>query len=144
MSTLPISARGRLGVDRLRNEQRSQQRRAIDLTETAASPAPVSGKFMINNAGEAKVDITFPVFFSDIPYVTFGFEIQGANQIISGHAPAMSATVYDWDTIDRPPFSRFYKGAYIVVVSTGPPGTKFICTWTAMGTAFTSPTVGDL
>lgn len=136
-----LDSKGRLAIEQTRNNIQAVQRRTMDLAETAATATPVSGKFMVNNAGEAKADIVFPVRFADIPYITFGFEILGNQPIIDGHAPAMSAYVYDWSTIDRPPFSRFYKGANIFVVSTGPPALKFIVNWTAIGTAFTSPSI---
>lgn len=136
-----MDAKGRLGIENFRNSFRSTNQRINDLEQTAAAPASVSGRFLVNNAGEARAHIIFPVRFSDLPFITFGFEMQGDKNIYAGHAPAMSATAYDWDTIDRPPFSRFYKGAHILVVSTGPPATKFIVNWTAMGTAFTSPSI---
>lgn len=138
-----IMDRGRalLNIEQLRNSMRNEQVKFHDLEQTAANAATVTGKFTVNGAGEARAHVLFPVTFSVLPYMTFGFEVQSANQIVKQHAPAMSGTVYDWDTLDRPPFARFYKGAHLLIVSSGPPGLKFVCSWSAVGTAFTSPSI---
>jgi hypothetical protein len=136
-----MDARSVLTIESLRNNIRSSNLRAYDFNDVAASDSTVSGKFTVNGSGEARAHVLFPVSFSVLPYMTFGFEVQSSTQILKQHAPAMSATVYDWDTLDRPPFSRFYKGASLLVVSSGPSDLKFICSWSATGTAFTSPSV---
>ena len=123
----------------MQRRQQSQQLRMNDLAETASSITQVGGKIKINNAGEAYIEIEFPVYFTDIPSVSFGYEINDVKSIAKGSAPTVTAEIYEWETYERPPSSRFYTGAKMVVVSTGPPLIKFIVHWQATGIAFTNP-----
>lgn len=130
-----------MSIENFKKSFRSDSLRMSDIRSTAADNAAVSGVFTINGAGEARSDILFPVIFSRQPEITFGFTLLGDSDIRAGFAPSFSATVYDWNVIERPPFSRFYRGASLLITSTGPSITKFICNWTAIGMAFSSPSI---
>ena len=123
-------------AEQLRNGIRNDQRRMMDLQEVTAGNVTIPGRFMINNAGEANAEISFPVQFSQLPYLTFGFEMQNPEVIVKGFAPTFSAYIIDWKTIERPQYSRLYTGCTIKVVGEGPPNTKYICVWNAVGVAF--------
>lgn len=130
-----------MNVETFRRQQRSNFTRMNDLSSAAAGPVSVTGQFMVNNVGEANADILFPVTFSQKPEITFGFEIQGMRQVVDGHALTATGAVVDWNTLDRPPFSRFYKGAKLLISSDGPGSVKFIVNWTAVGIGFSAPSV---
>lgn len=117
----------------------SEETRHADIYETRAQESLVKGRFPVNNAGEGTKAIKFPVAFSNLPHITFGFELEGRNKIAQGRSPIISAEVYDWITVDRPPFSRLYTGAHVLVTATGQNLTKFTVVWNASGIAFGNP-----
>ena len=120
---------------------KSHVQRAADLASMSAGERMPVGRFLVNSPGEAYVDITFGgVSFTDAPIITFGYEIQSITDIIRGQAPMMTSEVFDWYVDDtRAPITRLYQGARILVVSEGPPNTKFIVHWATAGIAFSSP-----
>lgn len=119
---------------------RRTQQRMIDISSTSADHTEIQGRFPVNNIGEGREPIMFPVAFSTVPHMSFGFEIQGdTRHIIKGHAPSITAAVCDWSVRERPPTSRLFLGAEVIIVATGPPNTRFIVHWTAKGTGFMAP-----
>ena len=108
-----------MDVAAFRRQQRSVSQRGQDLAVSAADASTLTGRFLVNNLGEAQKTLLFPVKFSDIPLI--------------------SAQVADWSVVDRLPASRFYVGATVRVVATGPANTKFVVHWTAQGVAFSNP-----
>lgn len=118
---------------------RAEATRHADIYETRAQESMVKGRFPVNNAGEGTKSIKFPVAFSNLPHITFGFELEDVAKIARGRSPIISAEVYDWITVDRPPFSRLYTGAHIVVVAEGQNLSRFTVVWNASGIAFSNP-----
>lgn len=125
-------------VERFRHQLNSEQTRHNDIMSTRAQETVLNGRFGVNNAGEAYKNIVFPVTFSKLPLITFGFELDGVSSSIVTRAPVITAEVYDWLFIERLPLSRLYTGAKILVVSEGFT-VRFTVTWSASGMAFTSP-----
>lgn len=123
-----------------RKQLRSSYQRLEDVMSTTAQESAVVGRFPVNNAGEAYKTLLFdPVVFATIPTITFGFEIEGDNNIKTTRAPVITASVYSWKLQERNPASPLYTGADILVVSTGPALVKFTVTWNATGVAFANP-----
>ena len=139
-SSMPGAAASLRGkIEGARRSLDNESRRMRDLRETAADIMVVSGKFPVNNVGEAYKNIVFPTIFTDIPSLGFGYEIDGDSNLKASRAPVISAALYGWDVIDRPPVSRYYRGAKILVVSEGPPNIRFIVHWQATGIGFMGP-----
>lgn len=126
-------------LEDFRKSMRLNESRLSDAREMAAADSVLDGKFLVNNTGEAYKDVFFPVLFSTIPSVSFGFEMQEGEKTIDGQVPAFTAHAYDWLTIERPPISRFFNGMKVRVVSSGPAYHKFIVHWRVSGIAFTNP-----
>jgi PKD repeat protein len=129
-------------ANRLRRTQSTIQTRMSDLQSAAADVTVVSCKIPVNNTGETEVTFMFPVKFSDIPSVVFGFQNQTTP--IAGQAPLFSASVLHWHTEDRLPFSRLYTGATFLIVSEATPGYSYVCNATITGVAFSGPTTEDM
>jgi hypothetical protein len=121
----------------LRKQLNDAQLKSRDQQNLVPSQMIVSGQFLVNAAGEARVDVVFPVKFTDKPLVVFGFEMKDGDFYIPGRMAQPTGIVLAWNTEDRPPISRQYVGCTIGVVSTGPSYQKLMGTWQATGPAFT-------
>ena len=124
-------------LETFRRQMNSERVRHDDIMTTRAQETVVNGRFVINNTGEARKSIVFPVAFSKLPVITFGVEI--APGFISTRAPVITAEVYDWQFTERLPISRLYTGAKVLVVSEGATVSKFTITWSASGIAYSNP-----
>lgn len=128
-------------INQFRKRLVNEQTRANDLQSIKGDISVVPGRVMINNAGEAYIDINFPVRFVDLPNFTSGFETQEGQGIIEGQMPTGTAHVSAWKTIERLPVSVFYTGAKIQVVTTGQFYQKMILNFSFTGTAITNPSL---
>lgn len=141
-------------INQIRKTFLNEQRRAMDLSTVAPKESTVVGRAAINGAGEAYVDVTFPVKFADLPYFTFGFELKefihrpdavgvitGGGKPIQGQMPVGSAYVAEWKTIERPPYSAYYTGARICCTIEGPAATKMIINYSFAGVALSNPSI---
>ena len=122
-----------------RRSYKNETQRAINLDSMAFSQGDISGKFTVNNTGEAFKNVYFPVSFSQVPGITFGYELKPYDKFIEGSRPSINAYVNNWIVEDKPPFKRKYLGANITVISTGPKFHKFIVHWKATGLAYSNP-----
>lgn len=155
-----------------KNRQKAIHQHSKDLEESYAGAVPCHGKFLVNGPGEAEKIVYFPVAFSNVPVVTFGFEVKSNNNLVwtsysptgepelregvparagaassglvKGDAPIITAIVAEWLVNERVPVDRHFVGAKIITVCDGPSSTKFITHWTASGIAFSNPTVGPM
>lgn len=129
-----------MSIEDIRRRMYNNQMRHNDRLSVAAQPSVRSGRFMVNNAGgEATKEIYFQGSFSSPPIVTFGIDFLPDDDYHVGHAPIVTSQVIDWVTIDRLPSTPLYRGAKILTVSEGPPTSKFIVTWSAVGVAYQDP-----
>lgn len=98
----------------------------------------VNGFIDMQGAGEALVDVNFPVAFQERPSFSFGAEL-GANQVLEdGNFPWVNAMVRSWQMIVRDGIS-YYTGASVVVVASGPNDMAYTAHWTVTGKALTNP-----
>lgn len=128
-------------ISHFRNAFNNELTRNNDLRSVAADIAEVPGRVMINAAGEAFVDVDFAVNFTTLPFFKCGFEIPENENTIPGQMPTGRAFVSEWKMRERLPFSVFYTGAKICVVTTGPYYQKMIMNFSFSGTALTNPGV---
>ena len=115
--------------------------RQRDFVSVAADNAMVTGRTMINGAGESFVSVDFPVRFSQLPSFSFGFEMKDGEVVIDGQKPTGSAVVTQWKIIERLPFSVYYTGAVIQVVTTGPFYQKMLFIHNFSGMALSNPSL---
>lgn len=154
-------------------QQRAHEQRRIDFQESYAGAVPSHGKFLVNGPGEADKTISFPVVYSQVPVVTFGFEIQGPDNLVwtrfddqgnpqldsdfparpggaaaglvPGEAPIITAVVTDWVPDETQlPMDQKIIGAEVTTVCDGPENTKFIVHWYAAGIAYSNPSTGGM
>jgi hypothetical protein len=122
----------------LRRRMNSQNQRAADISSSAADITISSCRIQVNNPGEAIVPISFSCKYTHPPTLNFGFEYHSTPA--AGRSPLISASVKEFLTIDRPPNSRLYTGAEIIIVAESSPGVSFVVVATASGMAFSGPT----
>lgn len=128
-----------MNVNSFRKQLNSEQVRHADMAASRAQETVLKGRFNVNNTGEAYKSVVFPVAFSTLPLVTFGFEVNTLDSIVQTRAPKITAQVYDWQYTERLPTSRIYYGAKFLVVSEGAMVSAFTVTWQASGIAFSGP-----
>ena len=86
-----------MDVAAFRRQQRSVSQRGQDLAVSAADASTLTGRFLVNNLGEAQKTLLFPVKFSDIPLMTFSYEIlDNVNIIVVATGPANTKFVVHW------------------------------------------------
>lgn len=129
-----------MNINVFRNEFYGEQTRAKDLQSITSSHSEVNGRVMINAAGEAHADVSFAVRFVEPPSVKFGFSLVEGQGIIPGKMPTGTAYVSEWKTIERLPFSVWYIGAKIDIVTTGLFYQKMILNYSFSGNTLTNPT----
>ena len=80
----------------------------------------VNGLVLVTNAGEAQADVTFPVRFIEIPLFTFGFSLADNEAWAVGAMPTVSGVVGKWTFGRKATGERYYDGAQLLIVTTGP------------------------
>lgn len=99
----------------------------------------VSGVFYVQGTGEAVATVSFPVRFIERPILAPGFELHPDSAAIDGQFPTFSVTVRDWVLEERGSNQKFFVGANLLVVTTGPTGQNGWVHWSFSGRAITSP-----
>lgn len=102
----------------------------------------VQGFLTVDGAGEAAVEVAFPVWFIERPLCTFGGEMAENESPEAGGFPTVSVVVLAWAFQDYPGGVRYYSGARLAVVTTGRDGHQMLVHWQAEGKALRNP-VGD-
>ncbi|NBR22237.1 MAG: hypothetical protein EBU08_00300 [Micrococcales bacterium] len=125
-------------IDAFRDKQLNQNL-SYAARDAAAGPTRLTGEFLLMGAGEKRVPVDFPVSFSEKPLLTFGAELQEGAAVVDGKFPTVSVVVARWFTFERPPFSRLFSGAELMVVTTGSPTQQLIIHWHLDGVALTNP-----
>ena len=142
------SARLNSGTEDLRNTIKNRNQHMQDMVSMAADKTIMSGQSRINGAGEVLLDVSFACKFGEKPLFYFGGEIIEAKTIAAGRFPTISAFVCGWSAQERvadsededlAPYSRFFTGARIGVVTTGNIHSKFVLHWHFIGEAINGP-----
>lgn len=136
------------GTEEARRTIRNRNQQMSDMISMAADKTIMSGQSRINGAGEVLINIPFACKFGEKPLFYFGGEIIEATSIADGRFPTISAFVCGWNAqervadsedVDLAPYSRFFTGATIGVVTTGSPHSKFVLHWHFIGDSITGP-----
>ncbi len=101
----------------------------------------VIGSVSLNGAGEVLVDVNFPVWFQEVPNMSFGGEMVENEPIVAGRFPTISVVVKSWVKQKRD-LADYYAGATLIVVSTGQTNQRMIAHWAAEGKALRNPLGG--
>lgn len=99
----------------------------------------IMGFFDLINAGEALIDVNFPVWFLQRPLVHFGAEMAEGQVLTAGAYPTISLVVHRWTMKDYPNNVSYFAGATLVAVSTGVDDQRLIVHWSATGVALRNP-----
>lgn len=128
--------RMRSSLEIKQREEMSRARRASDLSHAAAGLTISTCRIPINNAGEARVVFTFSCKYTQLPNITFGYEMHSTPT--PGRIPIFSASVFNFKTEDKV-FSRVYTGADLLIVAESTPDISFVVVATASGIACAGP-----
>ena len=128
-----------MDINTFRTKYLADQASLAGISGVAADVASVCGRIPINSAGEAIMDVMFPVKFTSQPNFTYGFALQEGEGVISGRMPGGTATVQKWTTVQRLPNTVFYTGARIIAVTTGLKYQKMILNFDFSGVALSDP-----
>lgn len=120
--------------------RRHQLEQADEMTVRHSS---VEGWAAVDGAGEAVVDVKFPVLFCERPVFTFGHELSDNVWPTQGAFPTVSATVVTWSFVTRGPTKRYWDGARLAVVVGGPDGMHSLLHYSFAGKAFRNPVLPD-
>ncbi len=138
----------RAGLARLSTETEQRRHRILDSQDIQGTNHVVNGSSLIVGIGEALIDVFFPVSFTRIPSFSFGGELSAESVAGAGQFPTLSAVVSQWvfDDPDKDLFGasmrRYFKGARLACVVTGPGTQKLLLHWTFSGMALTNPGPG--
>ncbi len=120
-----------------------------DSQNVQATNHVVNGTSLIVGVGEALINVSFPVAYIRAPSFTSGGELSAESVAIEGRFPTLSVVVNQW-LVDDPDLDlygfsmrRYYRGATLACVVTGPGTQKLLLHWTFMGMALTNPGGGS-
>lgn len=99
----------------------------------------IEGTFRLEGAGEALIDVTFPVWFIERPFPGFGAEMAPNQVLVAGKYPTVSVVVHRWRMKDYPHGVSYYAGATLVVVSGGAEGQTMLVHWSMTAKALRNP-----
>lgn len=99
----------------------------------------IQGFVNIVGAGEAILDVNFPVWFLEKPLFTFGGEMAPGEVLTAGQYPMISMIVHSWVMKDYPNNVSYFAGAHLIVVTTGSATQRLIGHWQAQAKALRNP-----
>ncbi len=102
------------------------------------SPRRAMGEVTVVGAGEASVDVNFPVWFTEKPSFSFGGELAEGHSPEATNFPTISVMVLSWVTEERG-YTIYYVGAKLGIVTTGVASHSVIAHWAAEGKAMQNP-----
>ena len=126
-------------IERFRRRSNQLRMDQDGFSAMAAGPTRCSGQFLLDGMGEAEVQVSFPVKFSQKPLLSFAAEIRDGDMLITTQMPTVSMVVLRWIIEDRPPYSNMYTGAVLGIVTEGPVGSRVFVIWHMDGIAFSNP-----
>lgn len=98
-----------------------------------------TGFVTVQGTGEASLDVYFPVWYVERPGISFGCELDAGHSAVEGSFPTASVVVGRWITETRGDLSTWYRGAHLLIVTTGTEGHQVIIHWHAEGKAMVNP-----
>lgn len=99
----------------------------------------VTGFVQITGAGELTVDVNFPARFLEKPAMSGAGELMEGQVLVAGALPTFSLVISKWKMEELDRFRRYYVGATLVVVTTGPAAQRMWGHWQATGVALLAP-----
>jgi hypothetical protein len=126
----------------IRQLQVSQVRRERDVYQTeefTGRPHVCSGQFMMEGIGEVLVDVKFPVFYLEMPLLSFGAALEENQSVVLGSVPTISVVATRYDYKLSRTGARLYRGAQLGVVATGSTGHRLQVHWHFTGMALVNP-----
>lgn len=93
--------------------------------------------------GAATVEVVFPVWFMELPNVTFGWSMEEGQQWDPENPSYFVPGVVRWKIEERPMQVRYFSGAVLGVVGFGPIEQKALVHWQAEAMALRAPTAGS-
>jgi hypothetical protein len=120
----------------LQQGQQQYRRYTETMADQSMRDGATVGTVTIDGEGEAVVDVTFPITFSEKPIFTAGLELGDNTWLQYGTFPIWSATVGVWRTTPAEG-SPLYVGATLGVVVLGVP--RSILHYRFQALSFTNP-----
>lgn len=138
---------GVLLVDKLLSRELSvalnrQQVSASNQADFYAQPYFVQGRFLCDGAGELVKDVSFPVVFTEEPFFAFGGRLEQNQVIVAGNYPTVSAVVLSFSVEKRGVSTELFRGARLIIVTTGEEDQKMWLQWQFSGMALVNPVGG--
>jgi hypothetical protein len=103
--------------------------------------AEVEVRLRLKGSGEVNAEVTFPVVFSERPFMTFGHELELNHSPEATNFPVCSATVLRWITKERSGDRVYYVGCDVGVVALGKASMESYALLLFKGKAFRGPTI---
>lgn len=126
----------------------ASERRRGDLVRNAnvqATTHVINGTNAIDGAGEALIDLVFPVTYVLPPIFLYGGELAPGHELVTGRYPVVTAVVSYWD-VSQPDLETFgssarkhFRGAQLAVTSSGPESQRLFLHWQFSGIAISNP-----
>lgn len=123
-------------LDRSLRDARASQARHHALSQVQPDFTVSTCVIRVNDTGEVVASFPFACAYSEVPSITYSFQIQSVTR---GKAPLISASVLEWQTVDRYPSSRLFVGADLLIVSENVPDVSFVVVAEAKGMAIAGP-----
>lgn len=105
-------------------------------------PTSVTGRELINGVGEVLVDVSFPVWFTERPNVSFGGELDTNDSPTDTQFPTVSVVVVAWQMKKEERLGGgYFIGCNLAVVTGGRKDNRIWVHWRAEGAAMKNPAV---
>lgn len=99
-------------------------------------PQTLSGKVLVQDAGEVALTLDFPVVFIEEPHMGFGGVMDVGQAPVVSNFPTVSAVILRWKTYNSGPLTQ-YIGATIGIVTTGDKDHRMWVHWSLDGRGVT-------
>ena len=144
-NNLSSPAHLRAKIARIKIDKQRRGYQIADNHNLQATNHVVNGTSLIVGIGEVIVDVKFPVAYIRSPAFTYGGELSHESVAVEGSFPTVSAVVSQW-YIDDPDVEvygasmrKYFRGAKLACVVTGPGTQKLNLHWSFTGMALTNP-----
>lgn len=128
---------------RIRSIQPAVERRRGEVENARAAQArifQVYGRVSFTGSGELSYEGKFPIWFTEVPQITFGGELDPTVTLVAGQWPTLSLFVFKWTTREKN-HHTYYIGAQFIIVVGGPSTMGGIAHWQLEGVGLKNPLV---